>query len=43
MGANLFLGDCLEIMKCIPDGSIDMVLYDLPFGITDNHWDSVIP
>ena len=36
-------GDCLEVMKSIPDGSVDMVLCDLPYGTTQNKWDSVIP
>lgn len=36
-------GDCLEVMKDIPDGSIDMILCDLPYGVTRNKWDSVIP
>ena len=36
-------GDCLELMKDIPDGSIDMILCDLPYGTTKNKWDSVIP
>ena len=36
-------GDCLEVMKEIPDGSIDMVLCDLPYGTTACKWDSVIP
>lgn len=40
---NLFEGDCLEIMKEIPDKSIDMILCDLPYGITQNKWDSLIP
>lgn len=35
--------DCLEIMKKLPDNSIDMVLCDLPYGTTQNKWDSVIP
>lgn len=39
----LMQGDCLEIMKLIPDGSVDMVLCDLPYGTTQNAWDSVIP
>lgn len=39
----LKLGDCLELMKEIPDKSIDMILCDLPFGQTArNKWDSVI-
>ena len=36
-------GDCLELMKEIPDKSVDMVLCDLPYGTTRNKWDSVIP
>lgn len=39
----LFLGNCLDRMKEIPDNSIDMVLCDLPYGTTQNRWDSVIP
>ncbi|QJD55202.1 putative site-specific DNA-methyltransferase [Pseudomonas phage MR14] len=39
----LMQGDCLEMMKLIPDGSVDMVLCDLPYGTTQNKWDSVIP
>ena len=35
--------DCLEGMKLIPDKSIDMILCDLPYGITQNKWDSIIP
>lgn len=40
---NLMKGDCLEMMKLIPDGSVDMVLCDLPYGTTQNGWDSLIP
>ena len=36
-------GDCLELIKEIPDKSVDMVLCDLPYGTTRNKWDSVIP
>lgn len=36
-------GDCLELMKIIPDGSIDMILCDLPYGTTQNKWDTIIP
>ena len=39
---NLLQGDCLELMKDIPDKSIDMILCDLPYGLTRNSWDSVI-
>lgn len=35
-------GDCLEVMKNLPNNSIDMVLCDLPYGTTQNKWDSVI-
>lgn len=39
----LLQGDCLELMKDIPDGSVDMVLCDLPYGVTDFEWDKIIP
>lgn len=35
-------GDCLNVMQSIPDKSIDMILCDLPYGTTQNKWDSVI-
>ena len=35
-------GDCLEVMKEIDTASIDMILCDLPYGATQNKWDSVI-
>jgi site-specific DNA-methyltransferase (adenine-specific) len=40
---NVHQGDCLDLMKSIPDGSIDMVLADPPYGTTACKWDSVIP
>lgn len=40
---KLLQGDCLELMKDIPDGSIDMILADLPYGTTACEWDSIIP
>ena len=40
---SVHLGDCLELMKEIPDKSIDMILCDLPYGTTACKWDSVIP
>lgn len=40
---KLLQGDCLELMKDIKDKSIDMILCDLPYGITACKWDSVIP
>lgn len=39
---DLRLGDCLELMKGIPDGSVDMILCDLPYGTTNNQWDSIV-
>lgn len=36
-------GDCLELMKKIPDHSVDMILCDLPYGTTACNWDTVIP
>ena len=36
-------GDCLEVMKGIPDKSIDMILADLPYGTTSCKWDTIIP
>jgi len=40
---ELFRGDCLEVMATLPEKSIDLVLCDLPYGTTQNKWDSVIP
>lgn len=40
---NLMQGDCLELLKNIPDGSVDMILTDPPYGTTACKWDSVIP
>ena len=39
---DLYNGDCLELMKKIPNGSVDMILCDLPYGTTQNKWDSII-
>jgi len=39
----LHLGDCLDVMRDIPDGSVDMVCTDPPYGTTACKWDSVIP
>lgn len=35
--------DCFDAMKEIPDGVVDMILCDLPYGTTQNKWDSVLP
>ena len=40
---ELYLGDCLEVMKHLPDASVDMVLADLPYGTTQCAWDTIIP
>ena len=40
---NLMNGDCLDLMKTIPDGSVDMILTDPPYATTKNKWDSIIP
>lgn len=40
--SSVFHGNCLEVMKSIPDGSVDMILADLPYGTTKCKWDSVI-
>lgn len=40
---QLYQGYCLELMKDIPEKSIDMILCDLPYGITQNKWDKIIP
>ena len=40
---TLWQGDCLELMKDIPDKSVDMILCDLPYGTTKNKWDIIIP
>lgn len=40
---QLLNGDCLELMQAIPDQSVDLILCDLPYGTTQNKWDSIIP
>ena len=42
VNVNLMKGDCLELMKSIPDGSIDLILTDPPYGTTACKWDCVI-
>ena len=39
---SLYNGDCLKVMDGIPNKSIDMILCDLPYGTTQNKWDSCI-
>lgn len=43
MTPQLHNGNCLEVMLSIPDQSVDLILCDLPYGTTQNAWDSVIP
>lgn len=44
IGNGVFgVGDCFELMAKLPDASVDMVLADLPYGTTQNKWDSVLP
>ena len=40
---QFFLGDCLDVMRSIPSGSVDMILCDLPYGTTACKWDTIIP
>ena len=40
---NIYKGDCLELMKSIPDRSVDMILADLPYGTVSCEWDNIIP
>ena len=40
---DLRKGDCLELMKDIPDKSIDAIIADLPYGTTACKWDTIIP
>lgn len=42
MSYELLQGDCLELMKDIPDGSVDMILCDPPYGTTACKWDTII-
>ena len=43
MSCDLHQGDCLELMALIPDGSVDAIICDLPYGTTACKWDTVIP
>lgn len=40
---KLYNGDCIEIMKNLEDKSINLILCDLPYGISNNEWDNIIP
>lgn len=39
---QIHTGDCLDLLPSLPDGSVDLILADLPYGTTRNRWDSVI-
>lgn len=43
VAAALHRGDCLSVLKVLRPGTVDLVLVDLPYGVTQNKWDSVIP
>lgn len=43
MTNQVLQGDCLELMKDIPDGSVDMIMADLPYSTTQCRWDTIIP
>ena len=43
MSMKLIQGDCLEVMKTLPDNSVDAIITDLPYGTTACKWDVVIP
>lgn len=43
LGGDIYQGDCLKIMSRLADASVDMILCDLPYGTTQNKWDSTIP
>ena len=43
MKIDLMMGDCLLLMERVKDGSVDLILCDLPYGTTDCKWDAQIP
>jgi len=40
---QIFCGECIETMSALPEGCVDMVFCDLPYGTTQNEWDTLIP
>ena len=40
---ELYNTDCIVGMSLIPDGAVDLILTDLPYGVTDCYWDSLLP
>ena len=43
MTVETYQGDCLDILPTLPDHSVDLVLVDLPYGVTQNKWDTSLP
>lgn len=43
MNVQLYCGDCLSVMGGIPDASVNLILTDLPYGVTQCRWDQIIP
>lgn len=43
MNESLLCGDCLNLLPSVNDASIDLILCDLPYGTTQNKWDSIVP
>lgn len=43
MNSDIWLGNCLELLPRVPAGAVAMVMTDLPYGTTQNKWDSIIP
>lgn len=41
--STIFKGDCLELLKAVPDNSMDLICADLPYGTTKCKWDTIIP
>lgn len=40
---EIIVGDCMKVMPTMPENSFDMILCDLPYGTTENPWDSLLP
>ena len=39
---QIYNGECIEVMSTLPDGCVDMVFCDLPYGTTQNEWDEAV-
>ncbi len=40
---KLLKGDCLQLMPELPESSVDLILCDLPYGLTECKWDITLP